>query len=173
MTALLPDHRKTLTLQSGFIVIASALAAFATLPLALAFEVIISPMFLDLDTRRMGIFGLLAKGLQTSVFPVFFMLLPMGSGALFVRLRFERQLNWPFWLIIAWALAGVVSIWVGFRIETGGTEGRLSDMEFAPLSIRLALHGFLLFANYSLMLLIVGGVFVTALERLLVSLRRD
>ena len=173
MTTIIPDPRHTLPYLTATILLSSLLAAMATLPLSVAFLTIVGPMFISVEPRTLGIWEVLGYGLQTSVIPIFVAILPIGLWALFVRMQFKRRLNWPFWLIIAWTLAGAASAFLAFQIESSDSMLRLIDMDFAPLHIRVALQSFLLFAKYSVMLVLVGGLFVTAIDRRLEHIQVD
>lgn len=173
MTTIIPDLRLSLPYLTASVMLASLLAALATLPLSAAFLTLVGPMFISVEPRTLGIWDVLSYGFQTSVIPIFVAILPVGLWALFVRTRFTRRLNWPFWLIIAWTLAGAASTVLAFRIESGDSMLRLIDMDFAPLHIRVALQAFLLFAKYSVMLVLVGGLFVTAIDRRLEHIQVD
>lgn len=167
--------RSKLLPQVLYVTGSSTIAAVATLPLGLLFFGVISPMFRHGgEGDGMSAMGMLWHCAQSCLLPSLLIALLIGLWGLHKRRQFGRQLNWPFWLIMAWGVSALAALAVGYSIEANPRSPfRLADMDFAPLNIRVALQAFLLFAWYSLLTLVVGAVHVTALERLFSRMGRE
>lgn len=133
----------------------------------------ISPIYLEISHNGSLAFFVLGHGLLFGAAPVFLACFGIGCWALYLRRAFKRQINWPFWCIIGWALIGVSSLGAATIVETGIVGYKLSDMVFAPVLARISMHALLMFALYSITLLAVGFVFANTFERYLSSLERD
>ncbi|MGA0235261.1 MAG: hypothetical protein ACO3NE_06670 [Alphaproteobacteria bacterium] len=174
MTMTAPDTgRYAYSRQLVPLVYVCGLAAVLSACIQALFLFFIGPIYLEISQQGSMAFFVLGHGMLFGAVPVFLACFGIGCWALHLRLAFDRQINWPFWCIIGWAIIGVSSMGAATIVEAGMAGYKLSDMVFAPVLARIGMHALLMFALYSITLLAVGFVFVNSFERYLPSFERD